>query len=70
MGHFGRGVGLQDKRGFGLTRLTVAVSNVLQMARHLTGGLPVVNQGRLASLGPIRKCLTHTHERKVERGTG
>ena len=30
----------------------------------------VVNQGRLASLGPIRKCLIPTHERKLEMATG
>ena len=50
------------KRGLAVTRLTVGVSNGLQMARNLTGGLPVVYQGRLASTGPIRECLTPTHE--------
>ena len=45
-------------------RLTVGVSNELQMARNLTGGLPVVYQGRLASLGPIRECLTPAHEKR------
>ena len=50
-------------------RLTEGVPNDLRMERNLTGGLPVVNQGRLESLGPIRKYLTPTHERKVERTT-
>ena len=40
------------------------------MVRNLTGGLPVVNQGRVASLGTIRKCLSPTHEKKVEMTTG
>ena len=48
-----RGVGLQRERGFRATRLTVGVSNDLQMARNLTGGLPVLYQGRLANLGPF-----------------
>ena len=65
-----RGVGLQHTRGLTVPRLTVGVSNEVQMIRNLTGGLPVVNQGRLASLGPIRKCLIPTHERKVEMTTG
>ena len=50
-------------------RLTVGVSNEVQMIRNLTCGLPVVNQGRLESLGPIRKCLIPTHERKLEMTT-
>ena len=64
------GVGLQHTHAFSVPRLTVGVSNEVQMVRNLTGGLPVVNQGRLASLGPIRKCLIPTHERKVEMTTG
>ena len=51
-------------------RLTVGVSNEVQMVRNLIGGLPVLNLGRLASLGPIRKCLIPTHERKLEVATG
>ena len=47
-------------------RLTVGVSNEVQMAQNLTGGLPVVNQGRLASLGPIRKRLTPAHEKRYK----
>ena len=38
------------------------------MVRNLTGGLPVVNQGRLASLGPIRERLTLAHEKR-QKGT-
>ena len=64
MGHFGRGVGLQRERGFTVTRLTVGVPNDLQMARNLTGGLPVVYQGRLANLSPFRDSLTPAHEKR------
>ena len=42
-----RGVGLHTKESFAATWLTVGVTNGLQMARNLTGGLPVVYQGRL-----------------------
>ena len=48
-----RGVGLHTKEAFTVTRLTVGASNNLQMARNLTGGLPVVYQGRLANHGPF-----------------
>ena len=48
-----RGVGLQREGGFQATQLTVGVSNNLQMARNLTGGLPVLYQGCLARLGPF-----------------
>ena len=65
-----RGVGLHTHEAFSVPRLTVGVSNEVQMTRNLTGGLPVVNQGRMASLGPIRKCLIPTHERKLEMATG
>ena len=64
-----KGVGLQHTRGLLVPRLTVGASNEVQMVRNLTGGLSVVNQGRLECLGPIRKCLTPTHERKVEMTT-
>ena len=57
-------------RDFADARLTVGVPNDLRMERNLTGGLPVVNQCRLASLGPIRKCLIPTHEKKVEMTPG
>ena len=65
---WGGGVGLQHKEGFRATRLTVGVSNDLQMARNLAGGLPVLYQGRLARLGPFRERLTPAHE-KEKRGT-
>ena len=58
-----RGVGLQHTRG-----LYVGVSNEVQMARNLTGGLLVVYQGRLASLGPIRERLTPAHGKR-KKGT-
>ena len=52
------------REGFTVTQLTVGVSNGVQMARNLTGGLLVVNQSRLASLGPIRKCVTPAHKKR------
>ena len=64
LGHFGRVLGCNTHKAFSVPRLTFGVSNEVQMARNLTGGLPVVNQGRLASLGAIRKCLTPTHEKR------
>ena len=59
-----KGVGLQREGGFWATRLTVGVPNDLQMERNLTGGLPVVYQGHLTSLGPFRECLTPAHGKK------
>ena len=53
LGHFGGVLGCNTHEAFSVPRLTVGVSNEVQMARNLTGGLPVVYQGRLASLGPI-----------------
>ena len=41
-GSLWRGVGLHTKEAFTVTRLTVGVSNDLQMARNLTGGLAVL----------------------------
>ena len=70
MGHFGEVLGCNTHEAFSVPQLTVGVSNEVQMIRNLTGGLPVVNQGRMESLGPIRKCLILTHERKVEMTTG
>ena len=63
-----RGVGLHTKEAFTVPRLTIGVSNGLQMARNLIGGLPVVYQGRLANLGPFRECLTPAHEKR-QKGT-
>ena len=67
LGHFGRGVGQHTKEAFAATQLTVGVSNDLQMARNLTGGLPVVYQGLLANLGPFPECLTPAHNRRQKR---
>ena len=50
--------------------LTVGVSNKLQMARNLTGGLPVVYQGNLASLEPFRESLTLTHNMRQKGNAG
>ena len=58
------------KEAFAVTRLTVGASNDLQMARNLTGGLPVVYQGRLANHSPFRECLTPTHEERQEGDAG
>ena len=52
------------RREFRATRLTVGASNDLQMRRKLTGGLPVIYQGRLANLGPFQECLTPAHEKR------
>ena len=70
LGHFVGVLGCNTHEAFSVPRLTVGVSNEVQMARNLTGGLLVVNQGRLASLGLIRKCLSPIHERKVEMTNG
>ena len=53
-----------------VTRLTVGVSNDLQMARNLTSGLPVVYQGLLANHGPFRECLTPAHNRRQKGDAG
>ena len=53
-GPLSRGVGLQHTHeAFTVPWLTVGASNGLQMARNLTGGLPVLYQGHLAKLGPF-----------------
>ena len=65
-----RGVGLRTKEAFTVPRLTVGVSNGLQMERNLTGGLPVVYEGHLASLGPFRERLTPTHKERQEGDAG
>ena len=57
-----RGFCCNTQKDFAVTRLTVGASNDLQMARNLTGGLPVLYQGHLARLGPFRECLTPAHE--------
>ena len=64
MGHFGGVLGCNTHEAFTVPRLTIGVSNALQMARNLTGGLPVVNQGHLANLGPFRESLTPKHEKR------
>ena len=68
LGHFGGVLGCNTHEAFSVPRLTVGVSNEVEMARNLTGGLPVVNQGRLASLDPIREHLTPAHKRR-QKGT-
>ena len=65
-----KGCWAATKEGFAVTRLTVGVSNDLQMTRNLTGGLPVVYQGRLANHGPFRECLTPAHEKRQKGASG
>ena len=64
MGHFGGVLGCNTHEAFTVPRLTIGVSNGLQMAQNLTGGLPVVYQGRLENLGPFRECLAPAHEKR------
>ena len=68
LGHFGGVLGCNTHEAFTVPRLIVGVSNEVQMAQNLTGGLPVVYQDRLASLGPIRERLMPAHEKK-QKGT-
>ena len=70
LGHLGRGVGLHTKEVFAVTRITVGVSNGLQMARNLTGGLPVLYQRCLANLGPSRERLTPAHNERQKGNAG
>ena len=63
MGHFGGVLGCNTHDAFTVPRITVGVSNELQMARNLTGGILVVYQGLLANLGPIRERLTPAYEK-------
>ena len=64
LGHFVGVLGCKMKEAFMVTRLTVGVSNDLQMARNMTGGLPALYQGHLANLGPFRESLTPTHNER------
>ena len=64
LGHFGGVLGCNTHKAFTVPQLTVVVSNELQMAQNLIGGLPVVNQGCLANLGPIQERLTPAHEKR------
>ena len=70
LGHFGWVLGCKEKEAFTVTRLTIGVSNDLQMARNLTGGLPVLYQGRLANLGPFRERLTPAHNERQKGDAG
>ena len=65
-----RGFCCNTQKDFAVVRLTVGPSNDLQMERNLRGGLSVVYQGRLASLGPFRERSTPAHEKKQEGGAG
>ena len=62
------GCSAATKEAFTIARLTVGVSNRLQMARNLIGGLLVVYQGHLENLGPFREILTPAHEKR-QKGT-
>ena len=70
LGHFGDVLGCNTHEAFSAPRLTVGVSNEVQMARNLTGSLPVVNQGHMTSLGPIRERLTPAHEKRYKETPG
>ena len=70
LGHFDGVLGCKPKEAFTVTRLTIGVPNDLQMAGNLTGGLPVLYQGRLANLGPFRESLTPAHNRREEGDAG
>lgn len=65
-----KGCWAATKEAFTVTRLTVGVPNDLQMARNLTGGLPVVYQGRLANLGPFRESLTPAQDKRQKGDAG
>ena len=58
---------LHTQTDFAVTRLTVGVPNDLQMERNLTGGLPVVYQGHLTSLGPFEN-VQHPLTKRNKRG--
>ena len=70
LGRFGGVLGCNTQEAFPVTRLTIGVSNGLQMAQNLTGGLSMVYQGHLANLGPFRERLTPTHEKRQEGCAG
>ena len=70
LGHFGGVLGCNTHEAFSVPRLTIGVSNEVQMARNLTGVLPVVNQGCLASFGPVRERLTPAHKKRQEGCAG
>ena len=70
LGHFGGVLGCNTHEAFSVPRLTIGVSNEVQMTQNLTGGLPVVYQGRLANLGPFRECLTPAHNKRQKGNAG
>ena len=65
-----KGCWAATKEASAITRLTVGVPNDLQMARNLTGGLPVLYKGRLANLGPFRESLIPTHNKRRKGNAG
>ena len=70
LGHFERVLTCNTHEAFMVPRLTVGISNELQMTRNLIGGLPVVYQGRLANHGSFRECLTPAHNRRQKGNAG
>ena len=64
-----RGFLLHTQMAFADARLTVGVPNELQIARNLTGGLPVLYQGCLANLGPFRESLIPAHNERQKGNT-
>ena len=65
-----KGVGLQDKRGFYGYPVNRWSIKRTPNGTKLTGGLPVVKQGRLANLGPFRESLIPAHEERQEGDAG
>ena len=68
LGHIGEVLGCNTHEAFSVPRLTIGVSNEVQMARNLTGVLPIVYQVRMASLGPVQERLIPAHEKR-QKGT-
>ena len=65
-----KGCWAATKEAFTVPRLTVGVSNDLQMERNLTGGLSVLYQGHSANLDPFQERFSPTHETRSKRGDG
>ena len=59
-------MGCNSEEAFAVMRLTVGVSNDLQMARNLTDGLPVVYQGHLQA-SVHSKNIQHPNIKRAKR---
>ena len=65
-----KGCWAAKRKGVSGYAVTVGVLNDLQMAQNLTGGLPVLYQGRLARLGPFRERLTPAYNEREKGNAG